>query len=63
MLHWLSEYVVLEKALFYVPGMMVSNEERTKIRGLAAEDLKNFIKSRSTEIKKGRIEEYVCPYL
>ncbi|XP_065926409.1 uncharacterized protein [Magallana gigas] len=51
-LHWLSEYVVLEKALFYVPGMMVSNEERTKIRGLAAEDLKNFIKSRSTEMKK-----------
>uniref|UniRef100_A0A8W8P5T2 Uncharacterized protein n=1 Tax=Magallana gigas TaxID=29159 RepID=A0A8W8P5T2_MAGGI len=54
-LHWLSEYVVLEKALFYVPGMMVSNEERTKIRGLAAEDLKNFIKSRSTEMKKGAI--------
>lgn len=54
-LHWLSEYVVLEKALFYVPGMMVSNEERTKIRGLAAEDLKNFIQSRSTEMKKGAI--------
>ncbi|XP_065926331.1 uncharacterized protein [Magallana gigas] len=54
-LQWLSEYVVLEKALFYVPGMMVSDEERTKIRGLAAEDLKNFIRSRSTEMKRGAI--------
>lgn len=54
-LHWLSEYVVLENALFYVPGLMVSDEERTKIRGLAAEDLKNFIRSRSTEMKRGAI--------
>lgn len=54
-LHWLSEYVVLENALVYVPGLMVSDEERTKIRGLAAEDLKNFIQSRSTEMKKGAI--------
>lgn len=52
---FICRYVVLEKALFYVPGMMVSNEERTKIRGLAAEDLKNFIKSRSTEMKKGKL--------
>lgn len=54
-LHWLSEYVVLENALFYVPGLMVRNEERTKIRSLAANDLKNFIQSRSTEMKKGAI--------
>eukprot|EP00105_Crassostrea_gigas_P033804 XP_019917952.1 PREDICTED: probable S-adenosylmethionine-dependent methyltransferase At5g37970 isoform X3 [Crassostrea gigas] len=55
MLHFLSQYVVLENALMFVPGMMVSNEERTQIRGLAAKDLKNFIKSRSTEMKKGAI--------
>lgn len=54
-LHWLSEYIVLENSLFYVPGLMVSDEERTKIRGLAAEDLKNFIRSRSTEMKRGAI--------
>eukprot|EP00105_Crassostrea_gigas_P033805 XP_019917953.1 PREDICTED: probable S-adenosylmethionine-dependent methyltransferase At5g37990 isoform X4 [Crassostrea gigas] len=55
MLHFLSQYVVLENALMFVPGMMVSNEERTQIRGLAAKDLKNFIKSRSTEMKKGAV--------
>lgn len=52
---FICRYVVLEKALFYVPGMMVSDEERTKIRGLAAEDLKNFIRSRSTEMKRGNL--------
>lgn len=34
---------------------MVRNEERTKIRSLAAKDLKNFIQSRSTEMKKGNL--------
>lgn len=52
---WLSEYVVLENALFYLPGQMVSNEEKTNIRSLAAKDWKNSIQSRSNEMKKGAI--------
>ena len=48
-------YVVLENALMYIPGLLVSDEETTKVRSLAAEDLKNFIKSRSTEMKKGKL--------
>ncbi|XP_052694532.1 uncharacterized protein LOC128172863 isoform X5 [Crassostrea angulata] len=55
MLHFLSEYVVLENALMYVPGLLVSDEETTKVKSLAAEDLKNFIRARLTEMKKGAI--------
>lgn len=46
-------YVVLENALMYVPGLLVSDEETTKVRSLAAEDLKNFIRARLTEMKRG----------
>ncbi|XP_052694530.1 uncharacterized protein LOC128172863 isoform X3 [Crassostrea angulata] len=55
MLHFLSEYVVLENALMFVPGLLVSDEETTKVRSLAAEDLKTFIRARLTEMKRGAI--------
>lgn len=52
---FLSEYVVLENALMFVPGLLVSDEETTKVRSLAAEDLKTFIRARLTEMKRGAI--------
>lgn len=61
MVQFLSEYVVLENALMYIPGLLVSDDETTKVRNLAAEDLKNFIRARLTEMKKGGIEEYIRP--
>lgn len=43
-----------EKQLLYTPDHMVSDHEKNEITSLAAQDWKNFIQSRSKEMKKGK---------
>lgn len=55
MLQWLSRPVKVENHLLYFPNQMVSDHEKSEITGLAAQDWKNFVQSRSMEMKKGAI--------
>lgn len=44
----------VENHLLYFPNQMVSDHEKSEITCLAAQDWKNFVQSRSKEMKKGK---------
>lgn len=51
---FLKRPVKVENHLLYFPNQMVSDHEKSEITCLAAQDWKNFVQSRSKEMKKGK---------